>query len=429
MKLNKTEFTVTLCSIAAALVPLGTWAQDRESGLVAHEWGTFTSVQGGDGVPLRWRPLESSALPKFVYDWQRPGLQRNLPIHLLMRKDLISALQRMETPVIYLYANKPQSVDVSVDFPNGRITEWYPQAAQIGPSVSADPEHKEAGLEKSGARWSQVELLPMKGNPSLAATLPLDALGTHYLAARETDAAYLRVPSYDHSNPSPEVEKFIFYRGTGDFATPLRVTMASGNIVAVTNTGREPLGDLFVLRLENRAGKYIHFQRLGAGEQRTAYLDFGKGAKAVDSLADTLARALVSQGLYAREAEAMVNTWKDSWFTEDGVRVLYLLPRAWTDTTLPLTIKPVPRELVRVMVGRAEVLAPALEQRLSVALGKAKQGDVAAREQVSAEFKRLGRFAEPALRLAVAGSDPKTSEIAWQLLLPAPRLAKASEFE
>jgi hypothetical protein len=81
------------------------------------------------------------------------------------------------------------------------------------------------------------------------------------------------------------------------------------------------------------------------------------------------------------------------------------------------------------MVGRAEVLAPALEQRLSIAIGKAKQGDVAAREQVSAEFKRLGRFAEPALRLAVEGSDTKTSEIAWQLLQPAPRLAKASEFE
>ena len=57
----------------------------------------------------------------------------------------------------------------------------------------------------------------------------------------------------------------------------------------------------------------------------------------------------------------MVNTWKDSWFAEDGVRVLYVLPRAWTDRTLPLKLDPAPRELVRVMVGRAEVLAPALE--------------------------------------------------------------------
>src|SRR5262245_34473318 len=43
---------------------------------VAHEWGTFTSVQGGDGVLLDWRPLESSHLPKFVYDWMHPGLGR-----------------------------------------------------------------------------------------------------------------------------------------------------------------------------------------------------------------------------------------------------------------------------------------------------------------------------------------------------------------
>src|SRR5258706_5845304 len=175
---------------AAALVPLDSLARGNESGYVVHEWGTFTSVQGSDGVPLRWRPLESSALPKFVYDWQRPGLQRGLPVHMLLHKALISALQRMETPVIYFYADKPQSVDVSVDFPKGRITEWYPQAAQIGPAVSADSDHKDASLEQSSAHWSQVELLPQKQNSSLARTLPLDALGSHYFAVRETDAAY-----------------------------------------------------------------------------------------------------------------------------------------------------------------------------------------------------------------------------------------------
>src|ERR1051325_9632805 len=43
---------------------------------VAHERGTFTSVQGGDGALLDWRPLETSRLPKFVYDWKNPGLHR-----------------------------------------------------------------------------------------------------------------------------------------------------------------------------------------------------------------------------------------------------------------------------------------------------------------------------------------------------------------
>jgi len=47
-----------------------------------------------------------------------------------------------------------------------------------------------------------------------------------------------------------------------------------------------------------------------------------------------MAAALVSEGLYQREAQAMVNTWRDSWFEEDGLRVLYTLPREWTDRTL-----------------------------------------------------------------------------------------------
>ena len=56
----------------------------------------------------------------------------------------------------------------------------------------------------------------------------------------------------------------------------------------------------------------------------------------------TWPRALVEQGLYEKEARAMVNTWQDQWFAEEGTRVLYLLPRAWTDRTLPLQVSPRP---------------------------------------------------------------------------------------
>src|SRR5204863_2208475 len=42
--------------------------------LVVHEWGTFTSIQGSDGVPLYWQSRNIAPLPAFVYDWKRPGL-------------------------------------------------------------------------------------------------------------------------------------------------------------------------------------------------------------------------------------------------------------------------------------------------------------------------------------------------------------------
>ena len=65
---------------------------------------------------------------------------------------------------------------------------------------------------------------------------------------------------------------------------------------------------------------------------------------------------------------------------------------------MPLTLDPKPRELVRVMVGRAEVFTPATEKKLSDALAMAQKGDSEAREIVFSECKKLGRFAEPALR-------------------------------
>src|SRR5437016_6031816 len=96
----------------------------------AHEWGTFTSVQGGDGVLRSWHPLETSRLPRFVYDWKNPGLDR-AGLGVVIGGKMAPSLQRMETPVIYFYSDTEQSVDVSVRFPLGYVTEWYPQAARI----------------------------------------------------------------------------------------------------------------------------------------------------------------------------------------------------------------------------------------------------------------------------------------------------------
>src|SRR5690349_15951424 len=63
----------------------------------AHEWGTFTSVQGADGVLMDWHPLESSRLPKFVYDWQHPGLNRRPTGAPFLSKVGLITRQRMET--------------------------------------------------------------------------------------------------------------------------------------------------------------------------------------------------------------------------------------------------------------------------------------------------------------------------------------------
>jgi hypothetical protein len=439
LSLRKVSVLVATFAVVSASVLLFT-AGKPAGKLIAHEWGTFTSVQGSDGVLLDWRPLESSKLPGFVYNWKNPGLNRVSVSAYSLAKSSMLTLQRMETPVIYFYSDKEQTVDVSVNFPKGTITEWYPQACQIGPSITPVPPaiatldgyaHK-AGIsptfsfnsllghknvKESRALWANVRILPAKSRGTLA--LPTDKSGSHYFAARETDSALLQISSLTPTNPAPENEKFIFYRGAGSFATPLQVAMTSPDEVTVINNSKETLHDLFVLGVQNHAGHFLHVDSVPAGGKKIVSLKTQSSIpleKLTTGISTELAKSLVKAGLYRREATAMVKTWEDSWFAEEGLRVLYILPRAWTDETLPLNIDPAPRELVRVMVGRAEVLTAKVTQDLADSILKAKEGDNEARARVLSQFQKLGRFGEPALRLATKNASNELKQSAWTLL-------------
>ncbi len=75
-------------------------------------------------------------------------------------------------------------------------------------------------------------------------------------------------------------------------------------------------------------------------------------------------QSLVDEGLYEKEAASMVKTWQQSWFTENGTRVLYMVPGPTTDELLPLYVTPRPQEMLRVLVGRMEIMSPEDEQRM-----------------------------------------------------------------
>jgi hypothetical protein len=130
--------------------------------------------------------------------------------------------------------------------------------------------------------------------------------------------------------------------------------------------------------------------------------------------------------LFEHEAAAMVRTWDDSWFAEPGLRVLYALPRPWTDRVLPLTLNPKPRQLVRVMVGRAEVITPAMEWELLKQIVRFSDDDAGAKSQAVANVRALGlgRFMEPTLR-RVLGKNPSKefSQVSWTLLKEASKPA------
>src|SRR6476659_3060590 len=105
-------------SVAVVSVAIGATATSDPVPLVAHEWGTFTSVAGPDGRAVDWSPRAGpSDLPCFVV--------RN---RFEIKGDLRGTV-RMETPVLYFYGSDDTHVSVHVRFNGGWITEWFPPAS------------------------------------------------------------------------------------------------------------------------------------------------------------------------------------------------------------------------------------------------------------------------------------------------------------
>jgi hypothetical protein len=180
MKLNSVPL---LLGGLLAATPL-TAAPNPAPDYVAHEWGTFTSVQGSDGELILWNPFVETDLPEFVYTRERPcpmtpELQRMVALQRLLLKSSNHWLQRMETPVIYFHAREDFTVNVSVDFPKGLITEWYPAASVFGPA-SGDrmftPDTKRSHLD-----WQQLRVLG--GSPNVTRVPTADGPSHFFIGA------------------------------------------------------------------------------------------------------------------------------------------------------------------------------------------------------------------------------------------------------
>jgi hypothetical protein len=350
--------------------------------LIVHEWGTFTSIAGTDGTAVEWRPLNgASDLPEFVY--AAAGLRQGTGLrHGRCVKCDMEALVRMETPVLYFYADKETTVSVRVDFPKGKITEWYPQARSVYNGDSG-------GV----IDWGRLTVLP-----GAEIGFPIENNESHYYPARETDAAPLRVCS----EKEQQHEKFLFYRGAGTFELPLSARLFDENVI-VKSSGEESIAQ-FIL-FENRDGRVgyrIHDLFRGEVALERPRLD-----QTVESLARDLEIILVANGLYGKEATAMIKTWRDSWF-EEGLRVFYVVPRTLTDSILPIRIDPAPAELTRVIVGRMEVITPETEEAIQQQVAKLGDSSADIRREAARIIRRHGRFSEPVLkRIREKTSDAK----------------------
>src|SRR5260370_11666733 len=136
---------------------------------------------------------------------------------------------------------------------------------------------------------------------------------SRYYSARATDATPLAV--------GDQHEKFLFYRGVGTFPVPLSVRLTGDGKIAVENRGHDTVPSAILF--ESRGGR-LGYRNAGAIADAVT-LDPPSLDGSFPVLRYDLETALIAQGLFPKEAQAMVETWRDSWF-EDGSRRIYIVP-------------------------------------------------------------------------------------------------------
>jgi hypothetical protein len=236
----------------------------------------------------------------------------------------------------------------------------------------------------------------------LALTVGGDATGPAttehvWTSPRAVEAA--SVTTTDH-----ESEKFLFYRGVAHIDSPLQVTRdATGRQLVLRSQFHSALDSKLpvVIRhlwlAEVRPDGASAFRPLtpvtlagaGDGVAVTTPATFAPDEFSTENSARFRAdmrRALVEEGLFDDEADALLNTWELSYFKSPGLRLFFLVPRAWTDSSLRLKIS-VPADVHRVMMGRIELVTPVQRELLAkIAAGPAP--DMQSFNQTLGEIQR-----------------------------------------
>ena len=394
----------------------------KPSDLVVHEWGTFLGMSSADGTALDGMYHEEHALPAFVHGRSKDQLK--LPQMFL----------KGETPVIYFYTKEKQNVRVGVGFPQGHLDPVVPPGRR-GASEPRDPGRAVRRIE------GRQDLLVCRSDSSLGHAAHGRQAGWRRPRARESasenqqrcplepcERSRRGVRQSDRrrhgASRLEEYERFLFYRGLGEARLPLHIKESGQGTLTLDSELDlgEGVRDIFVLRVERGRGAYSYRPALRPGETASGVIPPMDQAQPLAEftrkISDDLTARLAESGLFAKEARAMVNTWANSYFQTDGIRVLFVLPQSWTDAFIPMNVEPQPRKIVRVMVGRLEMLSADRQRSAEAAIGKLVSRDSSERALAYRFLHEQGRYVEPIIRhVAKTTRDEKVKSLCGRLLL------------
>jgi hypothetical protein len=368
-----------------ALVPLVLAAATLrpDETLIVHEWGTFTCLQDEAGRSIAGINTDDEPVPPFVHDLAGllliPATEMPNAFFQGAPRCHPDVTMRLETPVLYFHPpksqTKPLTVDVNVGFRGGWLTQFYPAADAVAPGVESWPEFGHLRFDTVGRlAWPALTVGGDAHGPATTEHV--------WTSPRAVEAASVTTTNH-------ESEKFLFYRGVAHIDAPLQVTRDTKGDQLVLRSqldpaleGKSPVAIRHLWITEIRPDGGSAFRQLkpititGAGNAVPATMPAAFAADEFSTENSTrfradMHRALVEEGLFDDEADALLNTWELSYFKSPGLRLFFLVPRVWTDYYLPLHVS-VPADVQRVMMGRIELVTPAQRQLLAkIAAGPA----------------------------------------------------------
>ncbi len=335
------------------------------AGLVLHEWGTFTALQDENGEAMGGINTDDEPVPAFVHDIAPSLLLTKTEAPPVFYEKGIRACHpdvtmRLETPVIYFYPDSDgvDSANVHVEFHGGWLTQYFPNAVASAPGIQDRSFSTLTSKTIGSLTWNKVKLNASGQVPATDAHV--------WLTPRQVRSATIEV--------NGEREKYLFYRGVGHIDAPLRVVRTGQELVVSHNsdTTINNNGIRSLWLVDVRSDGTAAFRVLKPDAQSSVFLvktpaefephEYSAGW--TDPLRAGLQQELVGAGLFPDEAAALLETWEQSYFKSAGLRLFFVVPQAWTDNQLPLSVSPT-AQITRVMVGRIEIVTP--EQRALLA--------------------------------------------------------------
>lgn len=332
--MNKKYF-FSLVLIPTLVLILGFNKAVPNKNLIVHEWGIFTSLHSSTGERLSGLHLDEG--------------EGKFPTHTLppLQKAPQNALSKIESG-LYLYSTTVPKVSIDIGFPNGIMHQWYPQR-NGGESWSSSQEINFSKEYNGLISWDNILLLPADNSEAFS-----KELGT-WQAFRNTKSNKLKAKD--------EVEKFLFYNAVGKLDVLLSFQFKSDKELLIENKSDKNIPYLFVYEKNDDGGNVWWTGSLDKKGSKTCTTTISS-ISYVNAKAEEFGKALIKEGLYSEEAEAILKSFEHNWLKKNGFRVFYIFPKEDMDDILPTNISPRATDYQRVFIGKCEILMPGFEQQI-----------------------------------------------------------------